>query len=114
MGHKKNNNTIPTSKWNILRKSHGNMTILLSTFSIILGFTYSLCLFIYENHENSKQIEAIKADINERHKEIVARFERDERDFQLTSEKLDVSLTKISTDLQFIKEYVIDRKKGKK
>lgn len=114
MGHKKNNNVISTSKWNILRKSHSTMTILLATFSIILGFTYSLCLFIYENHENAKQIEEIKNNIDSRHKEIVARFEKDEKDFQMTAEKLDVSLTKISTDLQFIKEYVVDRKKGKK
>lgn len=114
MGHKKNNNANQTNKWNVLKKFKSSFSILLSTILIILGFTYSLCIFIYENHENSKQIDAIKTDINLRHKEIIARFEKDEKDFQLTAEKLDVSLTKISADLQFIKEYVVGKKKERK
>lgn len=80
-------------------------------------FVYSLCIFIYQTNECSQDIKNIKSEMladqlknSEKHHQIEERIAQNEKNFQTTSAKLDVSLIEIRSDLKFIKEHLM--KKG--
>ena len=79
-------------------------------------FLYACFVFISTQNQHSQQILTIQSqhshDINELkadQKAIHARMEENEKNFNMTSVKLDTTLNRISTDLQFIKQKFIER-----
>ena len=75
---------------------------------------YGLCIFIYQTKECSQDIENIKSEMlasqlknSEKHRQIEERIAQNEKNFQMTSAKLDVSLIEIRSDLKFIKEHLM-------
>ena len=82
-------------------------------------FVYGLCVFIYQTNECSKDIKNIKSEMlanqlknSEKHHQIDERIAQNEKNFQMTSAKLDVSLTEIHSDLKFIKEHLMRKGLG--
>lgn len=80
----------------------------------LCGLVYGFCIFIYQTKQCSVDLANLKAKIAstnqeniQKHKEIEARINQNEKNFQMTSAKLDVSLIEIRSDLQFIKEHLI-------
>lgn len=80
----------------------------------LCGLVYGFCIFIYQAKQCSIDLLNLKADIAvtnqenmQKHKEIEARILQNEKNFQMNSAKLDVSLTEIRSDLRFIKEHLI-------
>lgn len=81
------------------------------TLSVII---YGLCIFIYQTKECSQDIKNIKSEMlasqlknSEKHRQIEERIAQNEKNFQMTSAKLDVSLIEIRSDLKFIKEHLM-------
>lgn len=81
---------------------------------IIVSLVYGFCIFIYQNKQCTKDVDKIKLDLIrieqdslKKHKEIDERINQNEKNFQMTSAKLDVSLIEIRSDLKFIKEHLI-------
>lgn len=80
----------------------------------LCGLVYGFCIFIYQTKQCSVDLANLKAEIAstnqqnlQKHKEIDAHINQNEKNFQMTSAKLDVSLIEIRSDLQFIKEHLI-------
>jgi hypothetical protein len=77
-------------------------------------FIYGVCIFIYQTNECSQDIKNIKSEMlagqlknSEKHRQIEERVAQNEKNFQMTSAKLDVSLIEIRSDLKFIKEHLM-------
>lgn len=87
---------------------------IISLLIIVLSLVYGFCIFIYQSKNNAELISELKIEVVEnkkncdsKYKVLEERISQNERNFQMTSTKLDVSLTRISTDLQFIKEHLL-------
>lgn len=77
-------------------------------------FIYGVCIFIYQTNEYSQDIKSIKSEMlayqlknSEKHRQIEERVAQNEKNFHMTSAKLDVSLIEIRSDLKFIKEHLM-------
>lgn len=102
---------------NNLDKIEKNARAIKAVIGLILflcGLVYGFCVFIYKTKECSNKvteltlrIEGMKTASNLKHQELENRIAMNEKNFQMITTKLDVSLDKISTDLQFIKEHLI-------
>ena len=84
---------------------------LIITLSVIV---YGLCIFIYQTTECSQDVKDIKSRMlsdqlknSEKHRQMEERIAQNEKNFQMTSAKLDISLIEIRSDLKFIKEHLI-------
>ena len=95
---------------------HNTKTIrtIIASLVALCGLVYGFCIFIYKTKQCSIDLINLKAEIAsinqqniQKHKEIDARINQNEKNFQMTSAKLDVSLIEIRSDLQFIKEHLI-------
>lgn len=83
---------------------------------VLAGIIYGFCIFIYQTKECRQKINELNIHIatmdatnNNKHREIDERITQNEKNFQLTATKLDVSLIRISADLQFIKEHLMSK-----
>lgn len=82
---------------------------------VTLGiFIYGVCIFIYQSKQCNARVELIQQEVDKdraanslKHKEIEERINQNEKNFQMTSAKLDVSLIEIRSDLKFIKEHLM-------
>lgn len=95
-----------------IERNARTIKLVVSLLSILTGVIYSFCIFIYQSHENARQIDELKHELREQkevHKTLESKILQNQKDFQLTATKLDVSLVKISADLQFIKEQLMKR-----
>lgn len=97
-----------------IEKNARMIKALIAAIIVILGVAYTCFTFIYQSKECTKQVSDIWVEINSLksinkaiHDGINARIEQNEKNFNLTSVKLETSLAKISTDIQFIKEQFI-------
>lgn len=88
--------------------------IIIASVITLSAIIYGLCVFIYQTKECSRDIENIKSEIfasqlknSEKHRQIEERVAQNEKNFQMTSAKLDVSLIEIRSDLKFIKEHLM-------
>lgn len=109
----KNNNIDNIDK--IERNAKAIKTIV-SLLIIIAGMIYGFCIFIYQNQTHSSEISDLKTRISTlealataEHHKIEQKIAANEKDFQMTATKLEVSLVKISADLQFIKEHLMEK-----
>lgn len=87
-----------------------------SLLIVIATMIYGFCVYIYQTQTHTKEISDLKvrmakmeAESNTKHHEIDQKIASNERDFQMTATKLEVSLVKISADLQFIKEHLMEK-----
>lgn len=87
---------------------------LIAVIVVICGIAYTCFTFVYQSKECTQQVKDIWIEINNMknqnkiiHEGISTRIEQNEKNFNLTSVKLETSLAKISTDIQFIKEQFI-------
>lgn len=110
---------------------------IISLLIVTLGLIYGLCIFIYQSKSNTETIAELKVTLaehksksdtkiqnletkmlgeynklNEKHNRLNERMYQNEKNFEMTAKGLDTSLAKISTDLQFIKERLIDKALG--
>lgn len=101
---------------NLEQIEHNAKTIKAIIASIITlsAVIYGLCIFIYQTKKYSQDIENIKSEMSasqlknsEKHRQIEERIAQNEKNFQMTSAKLDVSLIEIRSDLKFIKEHLM-------
>lgn len=90
---------------------------IIASIITLSAIIYGLCVFIYQTTECSQDIKNIKSTMladqlknSEKHHQIEERIAQNEKNFQMTSAKLDVSLIEIRSDLKFIKEHLM--KKG--
>lgn len=88
--------------------------IIIASIITLSAIIYGLCVFIYQTKECSKDIENIKSEMlasnlknSEKHRQIEEQIAQNEKNFQMTSAKLDVSLIEIRSDLKFIKEHLM-------
>lgn len=100
-----------------IEKNAKAIKTLIGILVLVCSMVYGLCVFIFQTQECTHKlaslalnVEKMKADSIVKHTELENRISLNEKNFQMTSTKLDVSLTKISADLQFIKEHLM--KKG--
>jgi hypothetical protein len=87
---------------------------IIASIMALSAIIYGLCVFIYQTKECSQDIENIKSEMlasqlknSEKHRQIEERIAQNEKNFQMTSAKLDVSLIEIRSDLKFIKEHLM-------
>lgn len=99
-----------------IEKNAKSIKIIMNTLMIIAGLVYGFCIFIYQSKENSKQIYDLKLEMTKhmessdaKYKLLENRVIANEKDFERTSTKLDVSLTRISNDLQLIKGHLMQK-----
>jgi hypothetical protein len=97
-----------------IEKNAKTLRVILWILGIVCTAIYSFCIFVYQTRQCATDMIALQAKVsametasNAKHKEIDARITQNEKNFQLTSTKLDVSLIEIRSDLQFIKEHLI-------
>lgn len=83
---------------------------------LICGLIYGFSVFIFRTQECTHKLADLVLDVSKmktnsdlKHREIEDRITLNEKNYQLTSAKLDVNLAKISADLQFIKEHLMKR-----
>jgi hypothetical protein len=88
--------------------------IIIASIMTLSAIVYGLCIFVYQAKECSQDIENIKSEMlaiqlknSEKHRQIEERIVQNEKNFQMTSAKLDVSLIEIRSDLKFIKEHLM-------
>ena len=82
---------------------------------ILLGaLIYGACIFVYQSKQCNERVLTLQTYMAEmearntaKHKEIDNRITQNEKSFQMTSAKLDVSLIEIRSDLKFIKEHLM-------
>lgn len=105
-----------------IEKSAKTMKIIWGLISTLLAGVYGFCIYIYQSkmdvHDNTIAIKEMREEIKNHKRECSDRFvafENEHRSFEsrimqnaknteMTAAKIEVSLTKISADLQFIKE----------
>ena len=94
---------------------------LIGLFILVISLIYGFCIFIYQNKQCIKDLHNLEIDLigfkqeaRKEHQDLSDRVNTNEKNFQMTSAKLDISLTKISADLQFIKEHLIRKGLDKK
>lgn len=106
---------------NKIERSAKTIKVVISLLGILAGIVYSFCIFIYQSHQNAKDIADLRheftvektkireelAKSNGAHKLLEEKIIQNQQDFKMTATKLDVSLVRISTDLQFIKEQLM-------
>lgn len=98
-----------------LAKIDKNTKMINSIVTILIflgGIIYACFTFIYQSHESTKQVEQLWSSIskiNSRIDEVDSRIKQNEKDFNLTATRLETSLARISTDIQYIKEQFIRR-----
>lgn len=106
---------------NKIERSAKTIKVVISLLGILAGIVYSFCIFIYQSHQNAKDIADLRheftvektkireelAKSNSAHKLLEEKIIQNQQDFKMTATKLDVSLVRISTDLQFIKEQLM-------
>lgn len=97
-----------------IEKNAKMIKALIAALVVVCGVAYTCFAFIYQSKECTKQVKDIWVEINAMktsnkliHDGITERISQNERNFNLTSVKLETSLAKISTDIQFIKEQFI-------
>lgn len=88
--------------------------IIIALIMTLSAIIYGLCIFVYQANECSQNIKNIKSEMladklknSEKHRQIEERIAQNEKNFQMTSAKLDVSLIEIRSDLKFIKEHLM-------
>lgn len=93
--------------------------ILLSIGITIIGILYGISTFVYDAKHCTVDIEAIrheldrmKKDSNDKHRSMEEKIQGKEKSIQMGLAGLKVSLARISTDLQFIKEQLIRKGLG--
>jgi len=98
-----------SKKAGIIRSVIGLIVCLSSIF-------YGVCKYIEETKQCKIDVEYLRKDLAEmkqasitKHQLIEDRINQSEKNFQMTTTKLDVALVRISTDLQFIKEQLISK-----
>ena len=89
---------------------------IISLLVVIACLIYGFCIFIYQNQSHSadiidlkSRIAKVEAEATNKHHELEQKIALNEKDFQMTATKLEVSLVKISADLQFIKEHLMEK-----
>lgn len=99
-----------------IEKNAKAIKTLLGIVVLICSLVYGLCIFVFQTQECTHKlasltlnVEKMKEDSAIKHTELENRISINEKNFQMTSTKLDVNLTKISADLQFIKEHLMKR-----
>lgn len=82
----------------------------------VAAFLYGCFIFVSTQTQHSQTLIAIQnqhahdiAQLKQSHSELEKRVSGNEKNFQMTSVKLDTTLNRISTDLQFIKQKFIER-----
>lgn len=105
------------SKVYTIEKNAKAIKALIGLFIFVCSMVYGFCVFVYQTRECSNKlidlslrVDKMGADNFLKHQEIDNRITQNEKNFQMTSAKLDISLTRISADIQFIKEHLM--KKG--
>lgn len=80
------------------------------------AFLYGCFIFVSTQNQHSQQITMIQnqhshdiAQLKSSHATLKERVESNEKNFNMTSVKLDTTLSRISTDLQFIKQKLIEK-----
>lgn len=98
----------------LIERNAKAIKVIIASFITISAIIYGLCIFIYQTKECSQDIENIKSEMlasqlknSEKHRQIEERIAQNEKNFQMTSAKLDVSLIEIRSDLKFIKEHLM-------
>lgn len=104
-----------------IEKSARAMKVVWGVVTTLFAGVYGFCIYIYQNrldlHDHTKSIQELRVEINGHKQECVNRFKIYEETHknlekgiaQNSSDrmKIEVALTKISTDLQFIKEHLM-------
>ena len=82
----------------------------------VAAFLYGCFIFVSTQTQHSQTLIAIQnqhahdiAQLKQNHNELEKRVSSNEKNFNMTSVKLDTTLNRISTDLQFIKQKFIER-----
>lgn len=82
----------------------------------VAAFLYGCFIFVYTQTQHSQTLISIQnqhahdiAQLKQSHNELEKRVSGNEKNFQMTSVKLDTTLNRISTDLQFIKQKLIEK-----
>lgn len=99
-----------------IEKNAKSIKVIINVLMIVVGLIYGFCIFIYQSKENAKQIYDLRLEMVEHRKASEAKYKlleervnSNEKDFERTSTKLDVSLTRISNDLQLIKGHLMQK-----
>ena len=98
----------------LIERNAKTIKAIIALIITLSAIVYGLCIFIYQTKECSQDIENIKSEMlasqlknSDKHHQIEERIAQNEKNFQMTSAKLDVSLIEISSDLKFIKEHLM-------
>ena len=101
---------------NDLIKNHKVLSGIISIVITIFSVSYGVASYVINSHAQLEDAVSLRSEFvtykkeaAQVHKEFDQRLDNYEREFKTTTTKLDVSLAKISTDLQFIKEQLMSR-----
>lgn len=91
-----------------------SIKIIIGSLVLVSSLIYGFCIFLYQSKQCTVDLNTLKLhmvkfeqEASNKHQEIEKRISQNEKNFQMTSTKLDVSLIEIRSDLQFIKEHLI-------
>lgn len=100
-----------------IEKSAKAIKTIIGLLIIITTLIYGFCIYVYQNQKNQEELFKLKDEFIQykaesilKYQDISARVSQNEKNFQMNAAKLEVTLARITTDLQFIKESLM--KKG--
>lgn len=101
---------------NNLIKNHKVLSSIISIILTVFSISYGVASYVIYSHESMEDAARLRMEFTEykktsesTHKDFDRRLNEYEKEFKMTTTKLDVTLAKISTDLQFIKEQLMSR-----
>lgn len=104
---------------NLVSKLSTQAKVVSGIFSAVIlmcGIAYSVATFIEHGNQCYIELQTLKDEFHtykrtatEKHHKLSQKVIDSENDFKLTAAKLDTSLARIATDLQFIKEQLMSR-----
>lgn len=99
---------------NTIEQKAKTFKILLSIGITVMGLLYGISTFVSDTRHCTVDVELIKEEIKQmkkdsdvKHQSMEEEIKGNEKSIQMGLAKLEVGLTRISTDLQFIKEQLM-------